>query len=326
MFWWHLLELKPKTKIQISHYIKCTWNVTASTYTLFTMIAYVEFRNLYEMLGISNDDVSNRAHSLIYHPIRNQHQRFTYCIMNMMRQETAQAYNFLEFYSLRWKFWFFVRLHSSSSFFSTSFAATRCHRIENIYRFEIINYVRARFSLLIYSANILLTTANDEVSSLSMSQIHTLNAHFSSGEYERTVNENFFETVCLSNDQNWRERQKKNTTNDVQWLGAGKGGKGREAQIKRRTLHLMNYVFKSICELIRPHTPFKLCKNVIFWKRFEGNCSMYTHSSLVLFSRLRAPSWTWTWALPFLFFRVVANKSSVRASTIWAMLSLQCSY
>lgn len=149
MFWWHLLELKPKTKIQISHYIKCTWNVTASTYTLFTMIAYVEFRNLYEMLGISNDDVSNRAHSLIYHPIRNQHQRFTYCIMNMMRQETAQAYNFLEFYSLRWKFWFFVRLHSSSSFFSTSFAATRCHRIENIYRFEIINYVRARFSLLI---------------------------------------------------------------------------------------------------------------------------------------------------------------------------------
>lgn len=118
----------------------------------------------------------------------------------------------------------------------------------------------------------------------------------------------------------------KNTTNDVQWLGAGKGGKGREAQIKRRTLHLMNYVFKSICELIRPHTPFKLCKNVIFWKRFEGNCSKYTHSSLVLFSRLRAPSWTWTWALPFLFFRVVANKSSVRASTIWAMLSLQCSY
>lgn len=109
-------------------------------------------------------------------------------------------------------------------------------------------------------------------------------------------------------------------------IGSRKRGKGREAQIKRRTLHLMNYVFKSICELIRPHTPFKLCKNVIFWKRFEGNCSKYTHSSLVLFSRLRAPSWTWTWALPFLFFRVVANKSSVRASTIWAMLSLQCSY
>lgn len=36
-----------------------------------------------------------------------------------------------------------------------------------------------------------------------MSQIHTLNAHIF------TVNENFFETVCLSNDQNWRERQKK---------------------------------------------------------------------------------------------------------------------
>lgn len=54
----------------------------------------------------------------------------------------------------------------------------------------------------------------------------------------------------------------------------------RSKTTKRRTLHLMNYVFKSICELIRPHTPFIRVFQCVFSADIKIKVAASTHSPL----------------------------------------------